>query len=63
MLDANTWKIWFETFNEKGEMIGAGVMPTEYRTEGYAKRQAARCFANKPNVKYTVSQTNPWQGK
>lgn len=56
----DTWKIWYETYNEKGDLIGAGVMTTEYRTKKYAEKQAAKFLSNKPLTKYVVSQTNPW---
>lgn len=63
MLDENTWKIWFETFDNEGNLNGAGVVCQEYKRKGNAERRAATLSESVPRIRCTVSQTNPWQGK
>lgn len=59
----DTWKIWHEWYNDKGELIGSGVSYKGYKRKGNAERAAAKRFGDNPNVKYFISKTNPWQGK
>ena len=54
------WKIWLETFNNKGERVGAGVYVKEYEHKSSAIRRAKQLFDDNPNIKWTVSQTNPF---
>lgn len=60
----DTWKIWFEWFNEKDEKCGAGVLLNEYKHKGNAIRRAKQQFSNldidSHHVKWVVSQENPF---
>lgn len=54
------WKIWVEYY-EDGEPYAYAVLPREYKRKSSAVRAAHRQYDYRPNVKWTVSQTNPWR--
>lgn len=53
------WKIWVEYY-DNGELYASAVLPKEYKCKSSAVRAARRQYDYHPNVKWTVSQTNPW---
>lgn len=54
------WKIWFKRFDTNGRCYAGGVSIEEYSYKGNAVRAAVKRFSSSPNVKWVVSQTNPW---
>lgn len=60
MLDDKKWHIWFEEYDDAGNSTGGGVYQKEYVHYGNACRVADKLFGNKPNIKYTVANRNPW---
>ena len=55
----DTWKIWFEYY-QNGEVVSAGVCVWSYMHKSSAVRRAKQKFNGNPNVKWYVSQTNPF---
>lgn len=60
-----SWKIWHRTFNEKGEVTGAGVSTASYERKGNAIREATYRFSKLPKDRFEwiVSEENPWAVK
>lgn len=61
------WKIWFELFSKKGDMIGAGVLCNEYLRKGNAIRKAQKQFGDgflgDSYFKWYISKENPWKSR
>lgn len=53
------WKIWVEYY-DNGEQVAAAVLPNEYTRKSSAVRKAHKLYDYRSNIKWTVSQTNPW---
>lgn len=54
------WYIWMKYYDLAGTEIGEGVHPTPYKYKGSATRRAKQLWGDNPQVKWIVSQTNPW---
>lgn len=57
------WKIWWKCYDADGNHRGSGVHCTDYDCKYSATRAAHRMFNNRSDVKWIVSQDNPWEEK
>ena len=57
------WRVWFKDFDKDGKPLAAGILPYGYKRKCNATRKAKKHFADRPNVKWIVSQTNPFAEK
>ena len=55
------WKIWWKCYDANGEHRGSGVHCTDYACKYSATRAAHRMFDGRSDVKWIVSQDNPWE--
>lgn len=61
MLNARTYKIYFEQLDENGQVIGRGVYAKEYKLYGRAQRIAHERYGDKTKYRYEVAWRNPYQ--
>ena len=54
------WKIWIKYYNVDGEEVGVGVHTNDYSRKGSAVRRAKQLWGDNSQVKWVVSQTNPF---
>lgn len=56
------WYIWYEIF-ENGKVVKRGRHHRSYRTRGSARRKAYELYDEIPHLRWTVSETCPWEKK
>ena len=56
------WYIWYEIF-ENGKRVKTGKHHRSYRNRGSARRKAYELYGDIPNLRWTVSETCPWEEK
>lgn len=55
------FKIWYQTFDENGNLTGTGVYHKEYVNYGTAIHRANVIYADMPHVRYEVATLNPFE--
>jgi hypothetical protein len=60
MLNEMKWRIWFEQYDDSGNLIGSGVYHKGYVYWGTAMNMADKLYGDKPNFDYKVATRNPW---
>ena len=56
------WHIWYEIF-ENGKVVKTGQYHRSYRHKNGARRKAYEVYGDIPNLRWTVSETFPWETK
>lgn len=56
------WHIWYEIF-ENGKVVKTGQYHRSYRHKNGARRKAYEVYGDVPNLRWTVSETCPWETK
>lgn len=56
------WYIWYEVF-ENGKVVKRGRYHRSYRSRGGARRKAYELYDEIPHLRWTVSETCPWEKK
>lgn len=56
------WHIWYEIF-ENGKLVKTGQYHRSYRTKQGARRKAYEVYGDVPHLRWTVSETCPWETK
>lgn len=59
-MNERTYKIYFEQFDENGQIIGYGVYHKTYKRYGNACRVAHKRYGDETKFKYWVETRNPW---
>ena len=63
MLDKTEfWHIWYEIF-ENGKLVKTGQYHRSYRNKNGASRKAHELYDDIPHLRWTVSETCPWEKK
>jgi hypothetical protein len=58
--DERKVKIWFQTLDDEGNVIGTGVYHKEYSYYGTAHNMAHKLYGGKKNIKYDIGILNPF---
>ena len=56
------WHIWYEIF-DNGKLVKTGQYHRSYRTKQGARRKAHEVYGDVPHLRWTVSETCPWETK
>ena len=56
------WYIWYEIF-ENGKLVKTGQYHRSYRNKSGARRKAHELYGDIPHLRWTVSETCPWEKK
>lgn len=56
------WYIWYEIF-ENGKRVKTGRYHRSYRHSQAARRKAYQLYGDIPHLRWTVSETCPWEKK
>lgn len=54
-------KIWYQTYDEKGNVTGTGVYHKDYLNYGTALNIARKRFGDVDNLRYAVGRLNPFE--